>query len=472
VSALRERYDLVVIGAGPAGLAAAARAAALGLDTVLLDEQPAPGGQIYRAVTETPVRDRRVLGPDYWRGATLVEAFTRSGAQHVACAAVWSVTPDGEIGVSLDGTARLVQARRVILATGALERPMPIPGWTLPGVMTIGAAQTLLKSSGLVAEGEVVLAGSGPLLWLFARQHLAAGGRIAALLDTTPRANRWSAARHAARFLASPYARKGVRLIAAVRRRVRVIGGVTALRAEGDERVRALVYRRGAGTEQRLAADLVLLHQGVVPHLNLALAAGCRATWHDAQRCFRPVVDEWGATDLDAIAITGDGAGIAGAEAAEQRGHLAALDAASRLGRIDRAERDRAGQPPRVELARWTRGRRFLDSLYRPADNFCVPAADTLVCRCEEVTAQQVRDAVALGVAGPNQLKAFLRCGMGPCQGRLCGLTVSELIAAARGVSPADIGHYRLRPPVKPITLGELATLPKSDAAMKAVARG
>jgi NADPH-dependent 2,4-dienoyl-CoA reductase/sulfur reductase-like enzyme len=472
VSALRERYALAVIGAGPAGLAAATTSSELGIDTVLLDEQHAPGGQIYRAITETTVRAPAVLGADYWRGAALVERFRASAAQHVANATVWSVAQGGEIGVSIDGAARLIQAQHIILATGALERPMPIPGWTLPGVMTVGGAQILLKSSGLLAEGRIVLAGSGPLLWLFAAQHLAAGGALAALLDTTPRSNFWAAARHLPGFLASPYAAKGARLIASVRRRVRVVGNVTALRADGDGRLETIVYRRGDGPEQRLASDLLLLHQGVVPNLNLVLAAGCGPVWDDAQLCFRPAVDAWGASAIAGIAVAGDGAGIAGAEAAALRGRIAALDAAHRLDRIDRAARDREAAADRAALARWTRGRAFLERLYRPARQFRVPDGDTIVCRCEEVTARQLREAAALGAAGPNQMKAFLRCGMGPCQGRLCGLTVTELIADARHVAPAEIGYYRLRPPVKPITLGELASLPKSAAAIKAVARG
>jgi bacterioferritin-associated ferredoxin len=93
------------------------------------------------------------------------------------------------------------------------------------------------------------------------------------------------------------------------------------------------------------------------------------------------------------------------------------------------------------------------------------------VCRCEEVTAGQIRETVALGVVGPNQMKSFLRCGMGPCQGRLCGLTVTEMIADARGVPPQEVGYYRLRPPVKPVTLAELAALPKTEAATRAVVR-
>ncbi len=208
---IKDQYDLAVIGAGPAGLAAATLGARLGLDTVLFDEQPAPGGQIYRAVTETPVREPAILGADYWHGAELAQTFNASGAQYVPGTTVWSITRDREIGISVGGGARLLAARHVILATGALERPFPIPGWTLPGVMACGAAQVLLKSSGMVPQGRIVLAGTGPLLWLLAAQYVRAGMRIDALLDTTPRGNWRAALPHAAAFLVSPYAFEAAR---------------------------------------------------------------------------------------------------------------------------------------------------------------------------------------------------------------------------------------------------------------------
>jgi bacterioferritin-associated ferredoxin len=132
--------------------------------------------------------------------------------------------------------------------------------------------------------------------------------------------------------------------------------------------------------------------------------------------------------------------------------------------------------PPTAELhdalARADRGRAFLNVLFQPPRQFRVPQGDTIVCRCEEVTAKDILDSVAIGATGPNQLKAYRRAGMGPCQGRLCGLTVTELMAQARGKSPEEIGYYRLRPPVKPITLAELASLPKGESATKAVVRG
>jgi NADPH-dependent 2,4-dienoyl-CoA reductase/sulfur reductase-like enzyme len=468
---LAARYDVVVVGAGPAGLAAATTAARSGLATVLFDEQLAPGGQIYRAITETKLRDRDLLGAEYWRGEALTRDFAASGAVYAPGATVWNVSSEREVAVSIDGVARIVSAGQVILATGALERPFPIPGWTLPGVMTAGAAQILLKSGGMVGEGRIVLAGCGPLLWLLAWQYLNAGATIAAILDTTPRGNWRAALAQLPAFLASRYLAKGLKLMARVRGQVRVISAVTALRAEGGARVETVAYRRGDGPEERIAVDLLLLHQGVAPNVNLANAIGCAHDWDEVQLCWRPRVDAWAASSVEAVRIAGDGAGIAGAEAAAARGHLAALGAAQALGRLDARARDARAADHRAELARSERGRAFLDLLYRPAPQFRIPSGDTLVCRCEEVSAQDIVAAAKLGCTGPNQMKAFLRCGMGPCQGRLCGLTVCELIAATRGATPAETGYYRLRPPVKPITVGELASLPKTEAAVRAVLR-
>lgn len=479
-AALSESYDLVVIGAGPAGLTAAATGAGLGLSTLLIDENPAPGGQIYRGITTTPVAAKETLGADYWRGAELVDAFKASDASYAAGMTVWSVASAGEgaaqatpleVGVTLAGVARIIQARQIIGATGALERPFPIPGWTLPGVMTAGAAQIALKTSGLVPDGNVIVAGSGPLLYLLTAQLRAAGAKISVMLDTTPPGNWGRAIRHAAGFLRSPYLSKGLKLLLEAHRGMRIVRGVKEISAGGDGHVRSVRFRHGS-KEEELPCDVLLLHQGVVPNINLANAVGCALGWDEDQLTWVPKVDSWYETSVKGFAIAGDGAGIAGAESAALRGRIAALGAAQRLGRLSAQERDRKAESVQAELARASRGRRFLDVLYQPAKGFRVPEKnDTVVCRCEEVTAGKLREMVALGVAGPNQMKSFLRCGMGPCQGRLCGLTVTELIADARGVTPAEVGGYRLRPPIKPVTLGELAALPTTPAAVKAVER-
>jgi thioredoxin reductase/bacterioferritin-associated ferredoxin len=466
----RESYDVVVIGAGPAGLAATATAAEAGLSTLLLDENAGPGGQVWRAIASTPVTERDRLGADYWAGADLVEAARASGAEIIQRATVWSLDRDLEIGVSVDGASAFVKARRVILATGALERPFPIPGWTLPGVMTAGAAQTMLKSSGLVPDSPTVIAGQGPLLWLLAAQILRLGGRVDRILDTTERRNYLAALPHMFAFLTSPYFAKGLALMREVRAKVPVVSKVSELAAAGDGQLATVSYVAG-GRRETMPIELLLLHQGVVPNVNLAMAAGIEHRWDDLQLCWSPVLDQDGNSSINGIAIAGDGAGIGGAAAAIVRGRIAARAAVESLAPAAAAKLA-AMTGFRASLAKTERGRAFLDTLFRPIRQFRIPSGDTVVCRCEEVTAKDILDAVAIGATGPNQLKAYRRAGMGPCQGRLCGLTVTELMAQARGKSPQEIGYYRLRAPVKPVTLAELAAVPKTEADVEAVVRG
>ena len=236
----RSSYDLVVIGGGPAGLAAASLAARAGVATVLFDENPGVGGQIYRGITSTPVTNRAILGEDYWAGEALASEAKASGALIVNGATVWSLDPERVVGVSIAGKARLIEARRVIIATGSQERPFPIPGWTLPGVMTAGAAQTVLKAQGLLPDGRTVMAGTGPLLWLLAAQILRAGGKIAAILDTTPRRNCCARPPHLPDFMLSPYFAKGLALLREVKAKVPV-RRVTSVAAVGDGKLSEVV---------------------------------------------------------------------------------------------------------------------------------------------------------------------------------------------------------------------------------------
>ena len=247
-----DNYDVVVIGAGPAGLAAAATAAETGLSTLLLDENVGPGGQVWRAIASTPVIEQDRLGVDYWAGADLVRAVRSSGAEIIQRATVWSLDRHLEIGVSVGGASAFVKARRVIVATGALERPFPIPGWTLPGVMTAGAAQTMLKSSALVPDERTVIAGQGPLLWLLAAQILRLGGKIDRILDTTERRNYFSALPHAFAFLTSPYFAKGLALMREVRAKVPVVSAVSELVAAGDGQLATVSYVVGGQRETKI----------------------------------------------------------------------------------------------------------------------------------------------------------------------------------------------------------------------------
>jgi len=227
------------------------------------------------------------------------------------------------------------------------------------------------------------------------------------------------------------------------------------LRAVGRSRLEGVVWNGGD-----IAVEHLFLHEGVIPNTQISLALQLAHEWDEAQLCWRPVADEWGRTSLPNISIAGDGAGIFGAEAAALFGRLTALDAAAALGGIDEAERNRRARPIRRRLTREQAIRPFLDALYRPRASVMVPPEDdTIACRCEEVSVGRIRRAVRLGAPGPNQLKAFTRCGMGPCQGRICGPIVSAVIAEARGVPITEIGSYRPRAPYKPITVGAISRI-------------
>jgi NADPH-dependent 2,4-dienoyl-CoA reductase/sulfur reductase-like enzyme len=454
--------DVLIVGAGPAGMAAAVLARRGGLSVVVADENPTPGGQIYRAVRAGPLAGSDILGGDHAAGRELAEAFLASGAEHLPGATVFMVEPAGEggfeVGLVAAGGARIVAARHVVIATGALERPFPIPGWTLPGVMTAGAAQTLLKASGAVPEEPAVLAGSGPLLYLLAAQYARAGVRLAAVLDTTPRGNWRRALRHLPGFLVSPYFRKGLGLLREALAAHNVVRNVTELAAEG---IGALshVRCRANGRSMVIPARLLLLHQGVAPQINLAMATGVSHAWRDERLAFEPRLTAEGETNLPGLFVAGDSGGIGGAEAARAQGSIAAAAILTRCG----IEASRELAAARAALGTALRGRAFLDALYRPADRFRMPADDVIICRCEEVTAGEIRRLTAAGAQGPNQAKALCRAGMGACQGRSCGLTVCEIMAASSGRSRDDIGHMRLRAPVKPVTVGEMAALTLTD---------
>ena len=298
--------------------------------------------------------------------------------------------------------------------------------------------------------------GSGPLLWLIASQMVAAGTPPRAVVETVPRARYLSAARHLPSALrAGPYLAKGAAMLRAVKRAgVPVHRGARDVRIEGETSVEAVSFT-SRGRPQRIETGHVALHQGVVPNQQITRLLGCEHRWDADQRCFVLVLDAHMESTVAGVFVTGDGSGIAGATSAALRGRLAAMRIAERA--TGKAPPERADVVKAI--VRDGRVRPFLEALYAPSDDILQPADATVVCRCEEITAGQVREAVRLGASGPNQVKSFLRAGMGPCQGRMCGLAVTEIIAAERGVSPSVVDYYRIRPPLKPLPLSELAEM-------------
>jgi NADPH-dependent 2,4-dienoyl-CoA reductase/sulfur reductase-like enzyme len=459
--------DLLVVGAGPAGMAAAIAARRHGLTVLVVDDQPAPGGQIWRAVETVAATSRGVrLGEAYRSGAERVAAFRGCGAVYEPGSQLWQIEPGFRAFLTKEHKARIVTAKAVVLATGAQERPAPFPGWTLPGVLTVGAAQILLKAADQVPEKPVWIAGSGPLPLLYMTQLLAAGGKIAGFLDTTPTGRLRASLPHLSRALSSvSELSKGLVWMAALKRAgVPVVRHVTRLVAVGEEKLQAVQYYTDRGREKCVPAEVLLVHEGVIPSIHAPLALGCAVEWHARQQCYVPTLDAWGESSQIGVFVAGDGAGIAGAKAAELRGQLAGLRVAVKLGAVDEKVAMTEARPLRRHMAQQLALRPFLDVLFAPRPEVFAPADSTVVCRCEEVTAAEIRRHATLGRPGSNQLKAFTRAGMGPCQGRQCGYSVMHILAATQQRPVHDIGFYRVRPPLKPVTLGELADLEETTS--------
>ena len=459
---LARRFDLLILGAGPAGMSAAIRARKAGLSVLVVDDQPAAGGQIWRAVEKVAdTSTGKLLGDEYRSGAKLAEAFHQSGAVFEPDTQVWQIEPGWNVYMSRQQVAERVSATAVILATGAQERPAPFPGWTLPGVMTVGAAQILLKTADQIPDQPVWVAGSGPLPLLYMVQLLRAGGKIAGWLDTTPARAMQRGLPHVMRAL--PAWRdllKGNSWMRELKRAgFPIIRGADRFSVSGEVRVEHLTYTTADGAQHTVPAQLVLVHEGVVPSIHMTQAIGCKHVWREAQACLVPALDAWGETSEPGLFVAGDGSGIGGARAACIRGELAAVGVALKAGKLDQKGADEAAQVLAPQLARELATRPLLDAMYPPRASAFNPSDDTVVCRCEELTAGDIRKAAAIGRPGPNQIKSFTRAGMGPCQGRQCGYTIAHIVAQVQNRPVAEVGFYRIRPPLKPLTLGELATL-------------
>jgi NADPH-dependent 2,4-dienoyl-CoA reductase/sulfur reductase-like enzyme len=478
----RPLVDLAVIGAGPAGLSGAIAAADGGCRVTVLDLGARPGGQYWR-------HREPELGPgggDGHRGRRTFtalrerfDAHRRTGRIEYLCAhAVWQVqrAPGGFVvragAGEREAAPRALGARMVLIATGAHDRQVPFPGWTLPGVMAVGGAQALLKGSGVTPRGRIVVAGTGPFLLSAADGLLRAGARVVAVVEAShPRA----------------YAR-GLRGVAAVpeklvegagyaltlaRHRVPYLTGHAVVRADGPERVRTVTVeaidrswyvRPGHG--RRLRCDALAVGFGFVAQLELLLELGC-ATRVDAAGTLVVTTDAEQRTSAEGVYAAGEPTGVGGADLARAEGTIAGDAIARALGR--------AGALAPSARARARRERRRLRGFARTlAAAHPVPAGwmgwaepGTQICRCEEVTLKEVRAAMALGARDARTVKLLARPGMGWCQGRICGSAVAALTAAEQGraVHPDDLRALGRRPLAQPVPLGELAGLDEPDGA-------
>ena len=463
-SSARERaprsVDLMVIGAGPAGLAAAASATALGVEVMLVDEQARPGGQVFRR----PVAGGAPELPTYAsRLAEVYDEPSRSGVAYKAAHCLWGLSPDGTVFVSGAGGTQAYAPRTLVLATGAYEWALPIRGWTLPGVTTAGGAQALLKAAGVVAGHRMALAGTGPLLLQVAVQMLEAGAEVAALFDVTPSRDQ---IRAAARIVGHPpTALHGLRLLATLKRhRVPIRRGWIISEIHGKESVTGItaapIGPRGLQTERALALDVdaVGLSFGLVPAVELAALRGCAMHFDRVLGVWCVTRDETMATSVEGVFAVGDGAAIRGARSAVLEGALAGVSVAQQLGRISAAKARVMQSPLRRSLRRLTPIRRYNETVSANRPQLVeLLDDDTVVCRCEGVRAAVIRQAISEGAQSLHELRTRCRVGMGNCQGRMCVPTAARILSKQRNIDLDRVEFPRQRPPLRPLNLTELA---------------
>ncbi|NHN85463.1 NAD(P)-binding protein [Acetobacter musti] len=445
---------VIIVGAGPAGTRAAQRLVSAGLHPVVVDENDRQGGQIYRRQPPGFHRSHKKLyGTEAGRARSLHDDFDAllPSIGYIPGTTVWGVSDEGLLTMR-GSEVTILPFSAIIIASGATDRIMPLPGWTTPGVYSLGASQIALKAQACTIGRRPVFMGTGPLLYLVAWQYLQAGVKPAAVLDTSSLATRLRGLRGMA---VRPRAvTNGLRYMAALARAgVPLRSGITPCRIEGQEAgVTAVIWQDAKGTLHRTACDSAGMGYGLRSETQLADLLKCEFIYDTRFSQWRPKTDPDGRSSRADVYLAGDGVILRGADAAEAAGKLAAC-ALLQDRKIPVPGEEILGL--RETLNTMTS---FADGLAKafpwPARLAAALPDDTVVCRCENVTAGDIRHA-ATAYDSPeiNRAKALARPGMGRCQGRMCGLAATEILAAARGEPVASAGRIRTAAPLKPLPL-------------------
>jgi len=462
-----ETADLVIIGAGPAGLSAAIEARSAGVaSVVVLDEGIAPGGQIFRRYGPGfSVTDARKAGHEYRDGQSLIDAARASGADIRSGTVVWGAWERTLAYVTDETRSGAITARTIVIATGARDRAVAFPGWTMPGVMTAGAAKTLVAIQRVLPGKRILMAGTGPLCLAFSAQLREYGANIVEVVDAAPAPGvsdlvqlglngnpsvLVEAARYRARLFAHRIPFNHATMI------VRVEGG-----AEVERAVVAKVdrdWRLIPGTERTIEVDTVLLGYGLESNSEMSRLLNCKQRFDRTGGGWLPERDAQMRTSEPGIFAAGDGGGVGGSRSALQQGRIAGIAAARELGAIsfETAEARLAG--PLRSLRRIDRFVSALNRLYRVGPGlYELATPETLVCRCEERRQSDLEMLIDEGVRDLNSIRARSRIGMGRCQGRNCASHVAATIARLTERDVSQIPPPTVRPPLKPVPVGAVA---------------
>lgn len=456
--------SVAIVGAGPAGLAAATEALAHGARVTLLDEAPRPGGQIYRQA-HPALGDAEFAEPgERARKHAILTHFqtVANSIDYRPEANVYALFPNGELHVAQGDGTEVLRPDAIILATGVREMAIPFPGWTTPGVMFAGGAQAILKSQRVLPGRQAVVAGCGPLPIVVAAQLLRAGGKVAALASLRPLREMLGDA--SALWHGRETVYEGLRYAWTIMRAgVPRFPGHVPVRAIGTNHLEAVVLARVdrngkviSGTQREIACDLLAVNYGFAANSELAAMAGADMRFDATGGGWLPIVDEFGRTSVRGLFVAGDSAGVGGALVAEADGRIVGAAAASIPDDIGGDAMRKSLQIPIDHRRQHQAFQRAIRTTLRlPPDLWRLTTDDTVVCRCENVPLAEIRAAFAGGHSSLNAVKRNVRAGMGWCGGRTCLRAVAALAELHAGVPAGAI--MTPRPMVRPVSFAALA---------------
>jgi NADPH-dependent 2,4-dienoyl-CoA reductase/sulfur reductase-like enzyme len=467
------KAELAIIGGGPGGIATAVEAAKQGVRVTLLDENARVGGQIFRQLEKGFTPDvPEAMGKNFQKGKELFKEFKllENKITYLNSATVWGIFDNNRIAYGRNGESKTLESERLLIAAGAYDRPIPFPGWTLPGVLTAGGAQKLVKIDRIIPGEKILLAGTGPLQLVLAHQLIRAGANITAVLEAGGFKGKWLKLMQGM-WGNWDYMGDGLRYLRRIHKAgIPLMQGHMITQARGGGRVEEAViakvdkdWRHIPGTEQTITADTVCLGYGLVTSTELTRLAECDHEYDIGLGGYVPVRSKSMETTKQGIYAVGDGAGVAGSKVAILEGRIAGIAIASSLGYVSRKKRKSILAGYNNSLARHTRLRNVLDEITRPRPGLYELADDeTIICRCEDVTFKDIKDLVKKKGIKAKDIKRKTRIGMGSCGGRMCGPTIIELLNNMNKAESKPPAGLNCRPPIKPIPIGVLAG--KGDA--------
>lgn len=461
------KSQIAIIGAGPAGLAAATEAISYGLSVTLFDDNPMPGGQYLKQLPDSFQRSSKhpIFDQDISRHYSLLKVIGNPKLNYLKNTSVWGLFSDRQIAYSYNGKTGSIKADSIIVASGAFDRPVPFPGWTLPGVLTAGGVQNLIKSQRIAPGGQVLVAGNGPLILLVARNLHRAGAKVLGVAEASR--NRMTARTLLGLFSAPGLLAKGLGIYADLRKaRIQVMKETTVLEVKIANSQNTIelgrINQSGKIDRTRLRsikADSLVVGFGMLSSSEATKLAGCKHYYKISEGGWIPYRSADFETSIPGIFAVGDCAGIKGADIAFIEGRIAGLTAAVRLGQFSGKTSVERIRNLKKKLNKLTLFRKSIAEIYAAPDNFLsLITPDTIVCRCDNVRAAEVFGRIDLGFKEVNTVKVLTRAGMGRCQGRNCLATLAEIMMHEAGSEFSESGFPRVRPPIKPIRIKDLLT--------------